>query len=70
MLEVFYLARGKSGRIVLEIEPEIKRNLYLALEFKQITLKEWFLEMADLYISENLSLDKFQSGQKDEFYSK
>ncbi len=47
------LARGKSGRIVLEVDPNIKRKLYLALEQNQITLKDWFLETANIYISDN-----------------
>lgn len=47
------LARGKSGRIVLEVDPNIKRKLYLALEQNQITLKDWFLETANIYIYDN-----------------
>ena len=47
------LARGKSGRIVLEVDPNIKRKLYLALEQNQITLKDWFLNTANSYIAEN-----------------
>ncbi|HOV27893.1 MAG TPA: hypothetical protein PK566_16240 [Pseudobacteroides sp.] len=47
------MARGKSGRIVLEVDPNIKRKLYLALEQNQITLKDWFLETANIYISDN-----------------
>jgi len=50
---VICLARGKSGRIVLEVDPNIKRKLYLALEQNQITLKDWFLETANIYISDN-----------------
>jgi tyrosine-protein phosphatase YwqE len=40
------MARGKSGRIVVEIDPELKRDLYLELEKKQRTLKEWFIAKA------------------------
>lgn len=47
------MARGKSGRIVLEVDPSIKRRLYLALEQNQITLKDWFLETANSYIDAN-----------------
>lgn len=49
------MARGKSGRIVLEVDPTIKRKLYFALEKNQITLKDWFLETANIYISDNIS---------------
>jgi hypothetical protein len=37
------MARGKSGRVVLEIDPGLKRDLYLELEKKQLTLKSWFV---------------------------
>lgn len=40
------MARGKSGRIVLEIDPELKRQLYSALENKQQTMKDWFVKEA------------------------
>jgi len=40
------MARGKSGRIVLEIDPEMKRELYLTLEQNQKTMKEWFVKEA------------------------
>lgn len=50
------MPRGKSGRIVLEIDPELKRKLYLSLEKNQKTLKEWFIENATIYvIEENVS---------------
>lgn len=47
------MARGKSGRIVLEIDASIKRNLYLALEQNETTLKDWFLKAASSFIELN-----------------
>lgn len=41
---------GNSGRIVIEVEPEIKRQLYSALAREGKTLKEWFLLHADQYL--------------------
>jgi hypothetical protein len=41
---------GKSGRIVLEVEPELKNRLYSALALEQKTLKEWFILLAKEYI--------------------
>jgi len=41
------MARGKSGRVVLEIDPNLKRNLYLELEKRQQTLKTWFVAEAE-----------------------
>jgi hypothetical protein len=34
---------GKSGRIVLEVEPELKQRLYSTLALENKTLKEWFI---------------------------
>lgn len=47
------MARGKSGRIVLEVDPSFKRELYLALEHEQQTLKEWFTAHAQQFLSEH-----------------
>ena len=41
---------GTSGRIVIEIEPELKRNLYSNLVAQGLTLKEWFLTNAESFI--------------------
>ena len=41
------MARGKSGRVVLEIDPELKRQLYATLENKQQTMREWFIREAE-----------------------
>jgi len=41
------MARGKSGRVVLEIDPELKRQLYASLESRQETMKEWFIKEAE-----------------------
>ena len=40
------MARGESGRIVLEIDPELKRQLYSALARENKTLKDWFIALA------------------------
>jgi DNA (cytosine-5)-methyltransferase 1 len=38
---------GKSGRIVIDVEPEFKRRLYSTLSLSGSTLKEWFMKMAE-----------------------
>ena len=43
---------GKSGRIVIEIEPEMKQQLYSALAAKGLNLKEWFIENVDEYLDD------------------
>ena len=44
------MAVGKSGRIVLEIEPELKHRLYSTLTLENKTLKEWFILAANDHI--------------------
>lgn len=46
------VARGESGRIVIEIEPELKRRLYSTLALSGFTLKDWFLQQAEHYIED------------------
>lgn len=53
------MARGKSGRIVLEVDPALKRELYLALEHQQQTLKEWFTTHAHQFLSEQVQPSLF-----------
>ena len=42
---------GSSGRIVIEVGPGLKRELYAALARDGSTLKEWFLRSAQVYLS-------------------
>jgi hypothetical protein len=46
------MARGESGRIVLEIDPTEKQELYSALTRDGMTLKDWFLRRATEYLRE------------------
>ena len=46
------MARGESGRIVLEIDPAEKQELYSALTRDGLTLKDWFLRRAGEYLRE------------------
>lgn len=41
------MAIGESGRIVLEIDPDLKKRLYACLALEQITLKDWFIKTAE-----------------------
>ena len=42
---------GKSGRIVIEIDPDLKQELYRSLGKDESSLKEWFLDHVDGYLS-------------------
>ena len=46
------MARGDSGRIVLEIDPAEKQELYNAVTRDGMTLKDWFLRQATEYLRE------------------
>jgi len=48
------MARGPSGRIVIEIDPELKRDLHSALVAEGSTLKDWFIENASDYLERRL----------------
>jgi len=41
---------GNSGRIVIEVDPTTKRDLYSALAKDGLTLKDWFLQNAANYL--------------------
>lgn len=38
------MAKGRSGRLVIEIDPELKQELYHALGEEELNLKQWFLK--------------------------
>lgn len=42
---------GKSGRIVIVIDPGLKRRLYASLAEDQCSLKDWFIERAQDFIA-------------------
>jgi DNA (cytosine-5)-methyltransferase 1 len=43
---------GNSGRVVIDIEPDLKRYLYAALSLSGSTLKDWFRKSAAAYCEE------------------
>ena len=45
------MARGQSGRIVLEVDPNVKRAVHARLAAEGRTMKDWFLEQADAYLN-------------------
>ncbi|WP_133510358.1 hypothetical protein [Candidatus Thiosymbion oneisti] len=47
---------GRSGRIVIEIDPEQKQALYAALDRDGSSLKQWFLERVDEYLRDGRQL--------------
>ena len=47
---------GPSGRIVIEIDPETKQELYQALAKENLTLKHWFLNQAEEFLKDRQQL--------------
>jgi hypothetical protein len=43
---------GKSGRIVIEVKPDFKHELHEVLKKEGKSLKAWFVESAEEYLSE------------------
>ena len=44
------MARGDSGRIVLEVDVDLKNSMYARLEEDNLKLKAWFVERAKEYL--------------------
>lgn len=55
------MARGESGRIVIEVNPEQKRRLYAALALSGSTLKDWFLKNASDFCEDSNQPSLFNS---------
>lgn len=51
---------GPSGRIVVEVEPELKRELHSALLKDGMTLKEWFISVATQLIEDRSKVNRKQ----------
>lgn len=50
------MAIGPSGRIVVEIDPALKRDLYEALRADHLSLRDWFLTQAQTYLDSRRQL--------------
>lgn len=46
------MPKGKSGRVVIEVDPALKRRLYSELAREDLTLKDWFVDAVSQYLSE------------------
>jgi hypothetical protein len=51
---------GSSGRIVIEVDTDLKRMLYVTLEKDNLTLKEWFIRNATAYLKDAEQLSLFE----------
>lgn len=46
------MARGPSGKFVIELDSQIKQDLYAALAADGLNLKEWFRSQVETYLKE------------------
>lgn len=60
------MSKSESGRLVLVIDPELKRKLYAVLALEQKTLKEWFIESSSSYVKERLKAELDSLGSEKE----
>lgn len=44
------MAVGRSGRLVFEVEPSVKRALHARVASEGRTLKDWLMEQIDAYL--------------------
>ena len=47
------MPKGSSGRVVIVVEPDLKRDLYVELTRRDLTLKGWFVEQATRYLEQS-----------------
>ena len=57
------MPKGESGRIVVELDPSLKRALYSVLAMENKTLKEWLIEHAQSYVAEAPKNHKKKAGE-------
>jgi len=48
------MAKGNSGRLVIEIDPDLKNELYQALGDEGLNLKQWFLGNVSDYLENRI----------------
>jgi len=58
------MPRGKSGRIVVEVEPDLKGRLHATLALDGLTVKEWFVERAKDYVDTRAVLASRRKGAR------
>lgn len=46
------MARGTSGRLVVDIDPELKKQFHAALTIDGTTFKDWLLRHVEAYLKD------------------
>jgi predicted transcriptional regulator len=63
MLGILHSMIGDSGRIVVEVDPDLKRRLHSALALEHQSLKDWFIDRAMEYVRAQLQPNLFADEQ-------
>lgn len=58
------MSKSESGRVVIDIEPALKRRLYSVLAIDSMTLKDWFITTAELYVKNHSEKPKKAKAKK------
>lgn len=45
-----HMARGPSGKVVIEVDPSLKDALHARLAAEKTTVKEWFVKHVEEYL--------------------
>ena len=60
------MSRGPSGRIVVEVDPALKKRLHAALALDGTTLKDWLRQQAEAYLTGHQGLaEELASDRRD-----
>ena len=57
------MPKANSGRIVVAVDPDLKRRLYSVLAMENSTLKDWFIRSAENYIDETHKLTQHSNSE-------
>lgn len=52
-MQFILVAKGKSGRLVVEVDPGLKRRLYSVLAIENLTFKQWLIDAIEQYLDEH-----------------
>ena len=63
------MSRGPSGRLVVELKPDLKQQLYVALSLDNLTFKEWLVGQVERYVSEHRQPSLFAAEPRPPIYA-
>lgn len=52
------MAVGRSNKVVIELDPQMKIEIYKSLKSRGLNLKEWFIEQAKIDLLNDDEVEK------------